>query len=109
MRVVTSSGSSECFGETDTESANESSPFRPRSPYAVAKYRVRQVASYREAYGLYCCTGLLANHESPLRPRRFVTQKIISAVKAIKAGTQTKLILGNVDIWRDLGWAPDYV
>ena len=105
-----SAGSSECFGETDTESANESSPFRPRSPYAVAKSTAFwQVASYREAYGLYCCTGLLANHESPLRPRRFVTQKIISAVKAIKAGTQTKLILGNVDIWRDWGWAPDYV
>lgn len=105
-----SAGSSECFGDTGTQSVNETSPFRPRSPYAVAKCTAFwQVASYRDAYGLHCCTGLLANHESPLRPSRFVTQKIISAVKAIKAGTQKKLKLGNLDIWRDWGWAPDYV
>ena len=105
-----SAGSSECFGDTGTQSANEISPFCPRSPYAVAKSTAFwQVASYRDAYGLHCCTGLLANHESPLRPQRFVTQKIISAVKAIKTGTQNKLILGNLDIWRDWGWAPDYV
>lgn len=105
-----SAGSSECFGDTGTQSANETSPFRPRSPYAVAKSTAFwQVASYRQAYGLYCCTGLLANHESPLRPRRFVTQKIISAVISIKAGAQNTLTLGNLDIWRDWGWAPDYV
>ena len=105
-----SAGSSECFGDTGAQSANEISPFCPRSPYAVAKSTAFwQVASYRDAYGLHCCTGLLANHESPLRPQRFVTQKIISAVKAIKAGTQNKLMLGNLDIWRDWGWAPDYV
>ena len=105
-----SAGSSECFGDTGAQSANEISPFCPRSPYAVAKSTAFwQVASYRDAYGLHCCTGLLANHESPLRPQRFVTQKIISAVKAIKAGTQNKLTLGNLDIWRDWGWAPDYV
>lgn len=105
-----SAGSSECFGDTGAQSANEISPFCPRSPYAVAKSTAFwQVASYRNAYGLHCCTGLLANHESPLRPQRFVTQKIISAVKAIKAGTQNKLTLGNLDIWRDWGWAPDYV
>jgi len=68
-----------------------------------------QVANYREAYGLFACTGILANHESPLRPNRFVTQKIIQGVKAIAEGKQEKLVLGNVDIWRDWGWAPDYV
>jgi GDPmannose 4,6-dehydratase len=67
------------------------------------------VANYRDAYGIYACTGLLANHESPLRPSRFVTQKIITSVKAIKAGTQQHLRLGNLEIWRDWGWAPDYV
>jgi GDPmannose 4,6-dehydratase len=68
-----------------------------------------QVANYREAYGLFTCTGILANHESPLRPNRFVTQKIIQGVKAIAEGKQEKLVLGNLDIWRDWGWAPDYV
>ncbi len=105
-----SAGSSECFGDTGTKSANETSAFHPRSPYGVAKSTAFwQVASYRDAYGIYCCTGVLSNHESPLRPLRFVTQKIITSVKAIKAGTQQKLVLGNLDIWRDWGWAPDYV
>ncbi len=105
-----SAGSSECFGDTGPEAATEASAFHPRSPYAVAKSTAFwQVANYRDAYGIYCCTGLLANHESPLRPSRFVTQKIISAVQAIKAGTQQYLCLGNLDIWRDWGWAPDYV
>jgi GDPmannose 4,6-dehydratase len=67
------------------------------------------VASYREAYGMFACTGILANHESPFPPKRFVTQKIIEWVKAIKAGRQTTIQLGNLDIWRDWGWAPDYV
>jgi GDPmannose 4,6-dehydratase len=102
-------GSSECFGDTGRESANEETPFRPRSPYGVAKATAFwQVANYREAYGLFACTGILANHESPLRPSRFVTQKIIQGVKAIAAGKQEKLVLGNLDIWRDWGWAPDY-
>ena len=105
-----SAGSSECFGDTGIRPANETTSFHPRSPYAVAKSTAFwQVVSYREAYNLYCCTGILANHESPLRPNRFVTQKIIAAVKAIKAGTQDHLYLGNLDIWRDWGWAPDYV
>jgi GDPmannose 4,6-dehydratase len=105
-----SAGSSECFGDTGPQAANEASAFQPRSPYAVAKSAAFwQVANYREAYGIYCCTGVLANHESPLRPSRFVTQKIITAVQAIKAGTQQHLRLGNIDIWRDWGWAPDYV
>lgn len=105
-----SAGSSECFGDTGPEAANEASAFQPRSPYAVAKSAAFwQVANYREAYGIYCCTGVLANHESPLRPSRFVTQKIITGVQAIKAGTEQHLRLGNLDIWRDWGWAPDYV
>ena len=105
-----SAGSSECFGDTGENLATESSAFHPRSPYAVAKSTAFwQVANYRDAYGIYCCTGVLGNHESPLRPRRFVTQKIITAVKAIKAGHQEKLELGNLDIWRDWGWAPEYV
>ncbi|MCX5967270.1 MAG: GDP-mannose 4,6-dehydratase [Cyanobacteria bacterium] len=103
-------GSSECFGDTGQEPANEDTPFKPRSPYAVAKATAFwQVANYREAYGLFACTGILANHESPLRPNRFVTQKIIQGVKAIAAGKQEKLVLGNLDIWRDWGWAPEYV
>jgi GDPmannose 4,6-dehydratase len=105
-----SAGSSECFGQTDEKPATEDTPLRPRSPYAVAKAAAYwQVATYREAYGMFACTGILANHESPLRPRRFVTQKIIQGVKAIKAGQARKIQLGNLDIWRDWGWAPDYV
>jgi GDPmannose 4,6-dehydratase len=103
-------GSSECFGDTGREPANEDTPFKPRSPYAVAKATAFwQVANYREAYGLFACTGILANHESPLRPNRFVTQKIIQGVKAIAERKQEKLVLGNLDIWRDWGWAPEYV
>jgi GDPmannose 4,6-dehydratase len=105
-----SAGSSESFGQTGEEPATEDTPLRPRSPYAVAKSTAYwQVATYREAYGMFACTGILANHESPLRPRRFVTQKIIEGVKAIKAGRSSTLQLGNLDIWRDWGWAPDYV
>jgi GDPmannose 4,6-dehydratase len=105
-----SAGSSECFGQTGDVPATEETPLRPRSPYAVAKAAAYwQVATYREAYGMFACTGILANHESPLRPKRFVTQKIIEGVRAIKAGRQTTIQLGNLDIWRDWGWAPDYV
>jgi GDPmannose 4,6-dehydratase len=67
------------------------------------------VNNYREAYGLYACTGILFNHESPLRPHRFVTQKIVQASKRIAAGSQEKLTLGRMNISRDWGWAPDYV
>jgi GDPmannose 4,6-dehydratase len=105
-----SAGSSECFGDTQQEAANETTAFRPRSPYAVAKSTAFwQVANYREAYGIFCCTGILANHESPLRPQRFVTQKIIEGVRRIKRGESQELRLGNLDIWRDWGWAPEYV
>jgi GDPmannose 4,6-dehydratase len=105
-----SAGSSECFGNTKGKPADESTAFHPQSPYAVAKSTsFWQVANYREAYGLFCCTGILANHESPLRPQRFVTQKIIDAVKRIKRGESKELRLGNLNIWRDWGWAPEYV
>jgi GDPmannose 4,6-dehydratase len=105
-----SAGSSECFGDTGGLAADESTPFRPRSPYAVAKSAAFwQVATYREAYGVYACSGILFNHESPLRPERFVTQKIIKAACRIAAGSQERLHLGNLDIHRDWGWAPEYV
>lgn len=102
--------SSECFGDIGEEAANENTPFRPRSPYAVAKSAAFwEVANYREAYGLFACSGILFNHESPLRPERFVTKKIISSVCRIAAGEQKELHLGNLSIIRDWGWAPEYV
>lgn len=103
-------GSSECFGDTQGHPANEQTPFQPRSPYAVAKASAYWlVDNYREAYNLYVCTGILFNHESPLRPARFVTKKIISTAKRIAAGSGEKLTLGRMDISRDWGWAPEYV
>lgn len=102
-------GSSEVFGNTPTP-ADEETPFRPRSPYATAKAAAHySVANYREAYGLFACTGILFNHESPLRPARFVTRKIVSAAVRIAGGSDEKLRLGNLDVHRDWGWAPDYV
>ncbi len=101
--------SGECFGETASPS-REDSAFRPRSPYAVAKAAAFwQVANYREAYGIYAASGILFNHESPLRPERFVTQKIVRAACRIAAGSKEKLELGNLSIRRDWGWAPDFV
>lgn len=103
-------GSSECFGDTGGVPADESTPFHPRSPYAVAKASAHWlVANYRDAYGLYVCTGILFNHESSLRPKRFVTQKIIQTAKRIAEGSSERLVLGRLDIWRDWGWAPEYV
>ncbi|WP_020601967.1 GDP-mannose 4,6-dehydratase [Spirosoma spitsbergense] len=103
-------GSSECFGDTGRLAADEMTPFRPRSPYGVAKAAAFwQVANYREAYQLHASTGILFNHESPLRPERFVTQKIVSAACRIAEGSKETLTLGNIDIARDWGWAPDYV
>jgi GDPmannose 4,6-dehydratase len=103
-------GSSECFGDIGDRSASETTPFRPRSPYAVAKAAAFwEVANYREAYGLFACSGILFNHESPLRPERFVTQKIIAAACRIAAGSNETLHLGNINIQRDWGWAPEYV
>jgi GDPmannose 4,6-dehydratase len=107
---VYNAGSGEAFGDTGDEPANEETAFRPRSPYAVAKAAgFWQVANYREAYDLFACTGLLFNHESSLRPQRFVTQKIINGAKEIAAGNLKNMVLGNLDIMRDWGWAPEYV
>lgn len=101
--------SGECFGDIPN-AADESTPFRPRSPYAVAKSAAFwEVANYREAYQIFACSGLLFNHESPLRPARFVTKKIVAAACQIARGSREKLRLGNIAIRRDWGWAPEYV
>jgi GDPmannose 4,6-dehydratase len=103
-------GSSECFGEAPAQGANEDTPFRPRSPYGVAKSTAYwQVANYREAYGIPACTGILFNHESGLRPDRFVTRKIISTAYRIMRGSGERLRLGDVTVERDWGWAEEYV
>jgi len=102
--------SSECFGEVAGAPADESTPFRPRSPYGVAKAAAFwQVTTYREAYGLYACSGILFNHESPLRPERFVTRKVVAAACRIAAGSGERLRLGDLSVRRDWGWAPEYV
>jgi GDPmannose 4,6-dehydratase len=103
-------GSSECFGDLGGQAATEETPFRPRSPYAVAKAAgFWQVANYREAYGIFACSGILFNHESPFRPERFVTKKIAASAARIAKGKQKSLRLGNIHIQRDWGWAPEYV
>lgn len=103
-------GSSECFGDTGSTAADENTPFYPRSPYAVAKSSAHWlVQNYRDAYGLFGCTGILFNHESPLRPQRFVTKKIIRGAARIALKGNGRLELGNIDIHRDWGWAPEYV
>jgi GDPmannose 4,6-dehydratase len=103
-------GSGECFGDTRGRPADEETPFRPRSPYAVAKAAAHfEVANYREAYGLFACSGILFNHESPLRPERFVTRKIVASASRIAAGSNERLRLGNMKVKRDWGWAPEYV
>ncbi len=102
-------GSSEVFGNTPTP-ADESARYHPRSPYATAKAAAHYaVRNYREAYGIFAATGILFNHESPLRPQRFVTSKIVSSAVRISRGSGEKLTLGKMDITRDWGWAPDYV
>ncbi len=104
-------GSSECFGDLpEGVAGDEQTPFRPRSPYAVAKAAAFwEVANYREAYDLYACSGILFNHESPLRPERFVTRKIIAGAARIAAKIDSSLRLGDLSIARDWGWAPEYV
>lgn len=101
---------SECFGDTEKMAADESTPFRPRSPYAIAKAAAFwAVLNYCDAYDLFACSGILFNHESPLRPERFVTKKIIATACRISRGSKEKLRLGNITIRRDWGWAPEYV
>src|SRR5262245_3221961 len=103
-------GSSECFGDIGTRAADEQTAFRPKSAYGVAKAAaISLVANYRESYGLFACSGLLFNHESPLRPSRFVTRKITAAAARIGVGSRGRLALGKLSIRRDWGWAPDYV
>ncbi|MCX5815285.1 MAG: GDP-mannose 4,6-dehydratase [Proteobacteria bacterium] len=107
---VYNSSSSESFGDVGSQRATEVTPFRPRSPYGVAKASAYWlVTNYREAYGLFACNGILFNHESPLRPSRFVTKKIMSSACRISRGSGEKLNLGRIDIVRDWGWAPEYV
>ncbi|MFN6035357.1 MAG: GDP-mannose 4,6-dehydratase, partial [Dolichospermum sp.] len=98
---VYNAGSSECFGDTGNIAAEETTPFRPRSPYAVAKATAFwEVANYREAYGLFACSGILFNHESPMRGETFVTRKITRALAHIKLVLQDCLYLGNLDSLR---------
>jgi len=102
--------SSECFGEHGAAGADEQTAFAPKSPYGVAKAAAHWlVANYRESYRLFACNGLLFNHESPLRPARFVTRKITAAAARIAKGSTERLALGRLDIVRDWGWAPEYV
>src|SRR3989339_247261 len=101
---------SELFGKVQEIPQKETTPFYPRSPYAVAKlYAYWIVINYREAYDLFACNGILFNHESPRRGKRFVTRKITTAVAKIKAGYQDKVYLGNLNSKRDWGYAPEYV
>lgn len=103
--------SSECFGDVGEDLVSEKTSFAPLSPYAVAKCTsFWQASTYRKAYDMFACSGILFNHESPLRHQRFVTQKIISYVKSvINDNNKEKLQLGNLDVIRDWGWAPEYV
>jgi GDPmannose 4,6-dehydratase len=101
---------SELYGLVQAVPQSETTPFYPRSPYAVAKmYAYWITVNYREAYGIYACNGILFNHESPLRGETFVTRKITRAVSKIAMGLQDKLYLGNLDAQRDWGHAKDYV
>ena len=102
--------SSEMFGKVPQTPQNELTPFHPRSPYGVAKvYGHSITVNYRESYGLFACSGILFNHESPRRGLEFVTRKVTDAVARIKFGLARELRLGNLDAWRDWGFAADYV
>jgi GDPmannose 4,6-dehydratase len=101
---------SEMFGNATTEKQNETTPFTPRSPYGVSKlYAHWMTVNFRESYSLYACSGVLFNHESPLRGREFVTRKVTDAVARIKLGMQDSVTLGNLDARRDWGFAGDFV
>jgi len=107
---VYQASSSEQYGNASAEPQNETTPFRPRSPYGCAKVFAHHLAvNYRESYGLHASCGILFNHESPRRGETFVTRKITRAVGRIKHGLQEKLFLGNLDAMRDWGYAGDYV
>jgi len=107
---IFNASSGECFGGGHGEALDETAPFHPRSPYAVAKAAAFwQVSTYREAYELFACSGILFNHESHLRGLDFVTRKITDGVARIHLGLQQQLALGNIDARRDWGHAEDYV
>ena len=98
------------FGKVRQEPQTEETPFWPRSPYGVAKVYGHWITiNYRESYEIFACSGILFNHESPLRGKEFVTRKITDAVARIKLGVQDKLMLGNLDAMRDWGFAGDYI
>jgi len=102
--------SSEMFGKVQEVPQKETTPFYPRSPYGCAKlFSYWQVVNYRESYGMFCCNGILFNHESPRRGETFVTRKITRGASRIKEGLQDKLFMGNMDAKRDWGFAGDYV
>jgi GDPmannose 4,6-dehydratase len=102
--------SSEMFGKVRSTPQNEETPFYPRSPYAVSKLFAHWMAvNYRESYGMFVCSGILFNHESPLRGLEFVTRKITHSVARIKHGYQSDVLLGQLDSSRDWGYAPEYV
>jgi len=107
---VYQASSSEMFGKAEATPQNEHTRFHPRSPYAVSKVFAHWAAvNYRESYGLFICSGILFNHESPLRGLEFVTRKISHAVACIKLRSQKELLLGHLDASRDWGYAPEYV
>jgi len=107
---VYQASTSELYGKVQETPQSETTPFYPRSPYAVAKmYAYWITVNYREAYGMYACNGILFNHESPVRGETFVTRKITRAASKIALGLQDKLYLGNLDAKRDWGHAKDYV
>ena len=102
--------SSECFGDTGEKAANEETSLNPYSPYGIAKTAAHLlVKNYREGYKLHVCNGILFNHESLIRSKQFVTQKIVYSAARINAGNKERLKIGNLSISRDWGWAPDYV
>lgn len=103
-------GSGDCFGDLDGRTADITTPFSPQSPYAAAKGQAFQlVEAFRTDFGLFACTGILYNHESCLRPDRFVTRKIVKKALEIARGRCHELVLGDITIRRDWGWAPEYV
>jgi len=108
---IYNAASSETFGDTPEGAAsNEETPFMPRSPYATAKATAHwTTVNYRQAYGIFACSGILFNHESPLRSERFVTKKIVSAAIDIAAGNRDRVTLGDLGVSRDWGYAPEYV
>lgn len=103
-------GTSEMFGNVSQAPQDEHTPFNPRSIYGISKVAsYHLVKNYRQQYGMFACSGILYNHESPRRGYEFVTRKIVSSAVKIKLGLQEDLILGNLDAFRDWGYAPDYV